>query len=316
MSKGDSSQKSKKAGENHHNLPKHLDSTLPDLTQKIKPAKNFDGRLDRLSTSLEHTLPGLIQAIEKSSENNIKFVNLLQENARTQNDNMNYLEKKLEFIDKTMDLKTKHFDEVIKDNMESNDNLVKMVQANLHSHTNLLNSIERNINSIKYWLVLAIVAIGGLIWGTGSHFHNLRQQGNLGLSGGEVTAGVLTSIQEENRRLITKIQADNKTILATIQKDTQRFLTGQSHDSGKKAKTTTQEIKNLITTMQKKNSELLTAIQQTNQDYLTTIISTLRSEQPGFAPESSPPSSKTTHTPLTESEPTDDDVPADEELLE
>ncbi len=229
---------------------------------------------------LEEKLDKVIQDIEKSAENNIKFVNLLQENARSQNDNMNYLEKKLEFIDKTIELKTKHFDEVIKDSLENNDDLVKMVQASLHAQTNLLNSIERNINSIKYWLVLTIVAVGGLVWGTSSHFHNMRQQGRASISMGELTPAALNNVQEENRRLITKIQEDNKAILAVIQKDNKKFFSEQGKLNALKAKAVKEDTKKFIAEMQRDNRELLTAVQRTNQEYLTTIIHTLRSEQP------------------------------------
>ncbi len=250
-----------------------------DNSPKAVKAEGLEGKLDKV-----------VREIGKSSENNIKFVSLLQENARSQNDNMNYLEKKLEFIDKTIELKTKHFDEVIKGNLENNDNLVKMVQASLHSQTNLLNSIERNINSIKYWLVLTIVAVGGLVWGTSSHFHNLSRQGMANISMSKMTPAVLTNIQEGNRRLITKIQEENKSILATIQKDNKKFFAEQVKLSSHKAKAIKEDSKKFIAAMQKENRELLTAVQQTNQEYLTTIINTLRTEQPVHLSEPEPES--------------------------
>ncbi|MBI4767125.1 MAG: hypothetical protein HY787_21475, partial [Deltaproteobacteria bacterium] len=87
---------------------------------------------------MEKQLPELLEDISKVSGNNIKFVNMIQENVRNQSDNMNYMEKKLEFIEKTMELKTKHFDETIKTYMESNSDLAKTVQANLHTQGNTL----------------------------------------------------------------------------------------------------------------------------------------------------------------------------------
>lgn len=284
-----------------------------DEKEKSSHDSEIKEKIAHLENILSRHLPEIVKNIENTSENNSKFVNLIQENVRVQNDNMNYLEKKLEFIDKTIELKTKHFDEVIKASTDNNDTLARMVQSNLSAQDNTLDKLNSDINSFKYLFVVAIISIGAIIWGIGSHFHKRQLQRIAQTSAGSFDPAPILSSLEETRRLITKLHEDNQNILAAIQSEGRQNIANIEKSSPRKLDASADNQK-IINALQKEHKELLNALARSNEELIHSLTQSMRSEKTKTV--TAPPSKKSAVRERERPKPSPDSDELEEELEE
>ncbi len=234
----------------------------------------------------------------------------------SQSRQLDEINKKIEYIDKSVDLKFKHFDEILQSAQIEYEKSLKNIQDDIRYQAESLTNISGKLTSLKYWYITVGIIILGII-------------AILIPKSTQTKMPELAEIKKSNQQLVLIVQNESKNITETVNKQNEKLLNAIKTESQevsapaisstatplktsilkKELKAIKKQNEKLITKIQEDNQKLLSALQQTNQEYMATIAELIHS-----IPAPAPAQQNMQTEPIEENEQMDTFAPAEDEF--
>ncbi len=223
------------------------------MSQSQKPTDILGETLGKFEEQLRHNL----------QENSLLFKEL-RETTHVLGEQVNSISKKIDVVDKLVDLKVKHLDEVVRENREQTEKSIKLIQEEHFNQTEQISGLDRLMRAARYWFIAGVLIFICLFWIFTAYLQHVNSGQILAI--GQINQQIIQSMQnyyQQTNRLIVQSNKDltdslRKEILSTmeaghaLQKKNQQILTGMEKSYPKE--------------MEEKNKELLEAIQKNSKE--------------------------------------------------
>ncbi len=247
------------------NKTKEKGNPLEKLIRKLQDtlAKNHQAthdRLEQLETKMKENAVTFSQQKEDCLNEMRQMVNSVEDKHASQSGQISFMGKKIDSVERNIDLKIKHFDEFLKNTQAQYEKNVKDIQDDIKNQIERMANVETTLNLARYWHIGIGVIIIALV---GGFMYHINATSKLNLA---ETRKISEQVVADNQKASQNLSQYQATLLETIKNDNRQLLEIVKH-SDKQQLSTIQKNNSRILSMQKKdNQNLLSAIQKRLSD--------------------------------------------------